>query len=281
MNITADHCAGLVRERNYERYLGALYAPARLRPHLFAIYAFDEEVARIADAVTEPLAGEIRLQWWRDAVDSLAEGATGNPVARAVQSAIREHGLPSDLFHAAIDARSFDLSGAAMPDCEHLDAYLDATAGSTMGLAIRLLAPDSAAAAAPAALAAARAAGLLRLLRNLARQASHGRVYLPESRLAFHGGSSADVLRGEATPAVLRVIAELNDRMGEWMQSVAAIRVSPAAIPALLEAAVVPAYRRELKRPGYSPFERPLEIGRLRALWRVWRAARIGSIRAR
>jgi len=278
MDMAADHCAQLVRERNYERYVAALFAPAALRPHLFAIYAFDEEISRVPDAVTEPLAGEIRLQWWRDAIEGRAEGAAGNPVARAVRSAIAEHELPRDLFHAAIDARGFELSGEAMADRERLEAYLDATAGSTMGLAVHLLSPASAPALAPAVLSAARAAGLVRLLRNLPRHASGGRVYLPAERLEAHGGSPADVLRGEATPAVRKVIAELAGWIGEFMAAQKGQRIPGAAMPAFLEAAVVPAHLRELGRPGYEPFRRPLDIGRLRSLWLIWRAARRGTI---
>ncbi|MGD9769012.1 MAG: squalene/phytoene synthase family protein, partial [Pseudolabrys sp.] len=64
----ADYCADLVRHADRARYLSALYAPEPARGHLYALYAFDAEIAKIGDIVHEPMAGEIRLQWWRDVI---------------------------------------------------------------------------------------------------------------------------------------------------------------------------------------------------------------------
>ena len=61
-----DHCAALVRDFDRDRYLAALYAPAHLRPALYALYAFNLEIARVRELAREPMPGEIRLQWWRE-----------------------------------------------------------------------------------------------------------------------------------------------------------------------------------------------------------------------
>ena len=77
------HCRGHRAQRlDRDRYLADLFAPARGAPHLFALHAFNAEVARVRDAVSEPTLGEIRLQWWRDAIASGDGG--GNPVAAAL-----------------------------------------------------------------------------------------------------------------------------------------------------------------------------------------------------
>ena len=60
-----------VRAHNPDRYLTALMAPRRVRGSLMALYAFNAELARIPALVSEPALGEIRLQWWRDAVDHM------------------------------------------------------------------------------------------------------------------------------------------------------------------------------------------------------------------
>ena len=63
-----SHCEGLIREGDPDRYFATLFAPVALRPHLFALYAFSLTVARVREAAANPMAGEIRLQWWRDAI---------------------------------------------------------------------------------------------------------------------------------------------------------------------------------------------------------------------
>jgi 15-cis-phytoene synthase len=73
MMDTAAFCENLVREQDPDRYFATLFAPAERRPGLFALYAFNIEIAKIREAVSEPIPGEIRLSWWRE----MLEGASG------------------------------------------------------------------------------------------------------------------------------------------------------------------------------------------------------------
>ena len=64
-----DAVAASARSGEPDRYLAALLAPPDARPHLLALAAFSSELARVPSLVTrEPAMGEIRLQWWRDAL---------------------------------------------------------------------------------------------------------------------------------------------------------------------------------------------------------------------
>ena len=62
----AAYCADLVREADFDRYAASLFAPPERRAQLLALYAFNAEIARVRDQISQPLAGEIRLQWWVD-----------------------------------------------------------------------------------------------------------------------------------------------------------------------------------------------------------------------
>ena len=62
-----SYCAALVREHDPDRYLATLFAPAYAREELFVLYAFDHEIGQVRRVVSEPMAGLVRLQWWRDA----------------------------------------------------------------------------------------------------------------------------------------------------------------------------------------------------------------------
>lgn len=93
------HCGQLVREHDRDRWLSALFAPEALRPHLHALAAFFHEVARIPHLVREPLAGEMRLTWWREAIEGQREAeASANPVAAALVDTARARALPLQIF---------------------------------------------------------------------------------------------------------------------------------------------------------------------------------------
>ena len=79
MTEHADYCESLVRDADKDRFLATLFASAEARPDLFALYAFDQETAAVAHRVREPMAGEIRLQWWHDAITGKTP-ADGHPV---------------------------------------------------------------------------------------------------------------------------------------------------------------------------------------------------------
>ena len=124
------HIRDLVRRGDQDRYWSALLAPEAARPHLLALFAFDIELSRIAWQVSEPQLGEIRLQWWRDALSAALTGApTDHPVLARLAEAVALHRLPHEPFLAMIDAHGFDVHGEPMPDGGALQDYLAATGG--------------------------------------------------------------------------------------------------------------------------------------------------------
>ncbi len=91
----SDHCQDLVAKADKDRFLSCLFAPQDARPHLFALYAFNVEIARIREAVSEPQVGLVRQQWWLDTIDGIYAGRTpDHPVAQALVAAIAKGDLP-------------------------------------------------------------------------------------------------------------------------------------------------------------------------------------------
>src|SRR5580693_2470065 len=100
------HCEALVRVADKDRFLAALFAPIEHRGALYALYAFNIEIARVREIIREPLAGEIRLQWWNDAIAGNAAGdVQANPVAAALLAAMARYRLPGELLTGLIAAR--------------------------------------------------------------------------------------------------------------------------------------------------------------------------------
>jgi len=96
----ADPCATIVRARDRDRYLATLYAPAAMRPALFALHALDLELAAVVSTTTEALLGEIRLAWWRE---SLTKLDTAPPPAQPTLAALATHALPLGVTGQALE----------------------------------------------------------------------------------------------------------------------------------------------------------------------------------
>jgi phytoene synthase len=131
-------CESLVRTSDRNRFLAGLFAPADARRHLWALYAFGTEISRIHAAVHNPLAGEIRLQWWRELLAG-ERPDEASPVAAALTGTIMAFQLPLDPLNGLIDAHTFDLYDEPMAGLRDLDSYAAKTEGTLFGLAAHIL----------------------------------------------------------------------------------------------------------------------------------------------
>jgi len=273
------HCEALVREGDPDRYLATLFAPAAFRPHLFALAAFSLTIARVRDAAGNPMAGEIRLQWWRDMLQGEARGdVKANPVAAALDDAIVKRRLGRQPFVDLIDARVFDLYDDPMPRVNDLEGYCGETASALIRLASLVLADGAEPGGAGAAGHAGVAYGVTGLLRALPWHARQGQVYLPADLLRENGVTREDIVSGRGGPGLVRACAELRALARRHLKAYEAGRgtVSPAARPAYLPSALVEGYLHAMERPGYDPLNTRIEIPHWRRVWRLWRAARRG-----
>jgi phytoene synthase len=273
------HCTVLVREADKDRYLANLFLPDPVRDHAFALHAFNVEVGAIRERTREPLAGEIRLQWWRDLLAGKAgSDAAGNPVAAALADTIERCQLPRELFVELVDARRFDVHEESMPTMAALEAYLRATSSSMFALvALSLEGPF----AATVSEAAGLAYGLTGLLRSFAAHASHGKIYLPVDVLEQTGAQPAQILLGEDTAALRAALAAMRGWAASRLQNAESqlSTTGAAARGAYLPLSLVRGYLDLMERPDYEPFRTPVELPQWRRQWTLWRAARASPYR--
>jgi 15-cis-phytoene synthase len=226
--VNADACAALVARADPDRWRAAMAAPLEKRGALMALYAFNAEIARAPWAASDPLLGQIRLQWWTDAIEEIYGGEKPRrhevvePLARAIAAA----DLPKPLLLEAIGARLFDTELRAFEDVHALSDHVDHTAGHLMELAARTL--EGRGPALRTIREFARGAGLAAFLRALPHFAARGRRPLP---------AGADI------PGLVRTA---RDHIG----SARARRqtVSRKLLPALLPGVLAEAQLRALER---------------------------------
>ncbi len=132
-------CAGILRKGDPDRFLATMAAPIAARPALFAIFAFNVEVARAPWVSVEPTINQMRLQWWRDVLDQIAAGdpVRRHEVATPLAAVLDPPGAA--VLARLVEARSWDIDAEPFADAAALARYIDDTAGGLMWVAARAL----------------------------------------------------------------------------------------------------------------------------------------------
>lgn len=229
MSIAA--CADLVRRGDEDRWRAAMAVPDAERGGLMALYAFNLEIARAPWVASEPLLAEIRLQWWKDAIEEIYAGAPPrrHEVVEPLARAIHEADPPRALFIETIEARLRDADPAPFDDLAALEAHVNRTAGHLAVLSAQLLG------AGDAALGVVRdygcGTGLAAFLAALPAYESRGRRPLAP----------------QLTPTAIAERAEARIAQARSRRHLVGAGIMPALLPGVLSAARLRAARR---RPG-------------------------------
>jgi phytoene synthase len=269
-----EHAAAVVREHSPDRFVSDLFAPQPARGRLLALHAFDAEIARIRFAVSEPALGEIRMQWWRDAIAG-GEGG-GNPLAEALLQTIEAVRLPRPAFDALIEARIFDLYNDPMPTLADFEGYAGETASAVVHLGALILTGGADVGAADASGHTGVALSLRDALLRFGADARRRQLLLPRDRFAALGVGVDAIFAARDTPALREALADLRAAARDHLaRAIAALRNLPNEVaPAFLALALVASDLDRLDTA--APFDPP----RLMPLWRrqlrIRRAARRG-----
>ena len=276
---TLEHCLAALRAGDRDRFLCALLTPEPVRGSISALYAFNLELARIRDSITEPMMGEVRLQWWRDLIGGKAHGeAQANPVAAGLLSALQEHRLPPATLANMIEARQFDLYDDPMPDRTTFEGYAGETASALIQLCVQVLSPEDAGQPATAAGHAGVAQSVAGALLLLPTHRARGQVYIPGDILAASGLDREAFLQGRDGASIEQAFAGFVALGREHLSAARAASkdVSEASFAAFLPMVTVQQVFDRAEGAGAALLSQPLQIAQWRRQWHFWRAARKG-----
>ena len=274
MPTNYEYCAALVREADRDRYLATLFAPAGHRDALYSLYAFNVEITRVRELAREPMPGEIRLQWWREALGGEREGeAAAHPVAAALRETLARYGMAADRLIALIDGRSFDLYDEPMATTTDLEIYGIKTQSALFAMAAEML--GGGASAELLTLDAGIAYAIAGVLHGIGRHVARRQLYVPLDVLNRHHVNRDDIFAGRIGDALRAALGDMRALARRHLAAAQAKQplAPPAILPALLPAALVAPALRQMERAGYQPllFE---PIAPWRRQWLLWRAAR-------
>ena len=201
------------------RFAAIMAAPAPARPVLFAVAAYNVEIARAPWVSAEPMVAEMRLQWW---IDALERGQIPHEIGPALEAAIAA-GVPVALLVEAAEARRWDCWSEPFSDQTAFESYIDATSGGLLMAAAQGLGVGTE--AAPAMRSAGWGAGLAQFLCAIPELEARGRVPLldglPEAVSALARQGLARLADAEHARKALDV--DTRERLAPvWLQTHAA-----------------------------------------------------------
>jgi phytoene synthase len=272
---SAAFCAEQVRSHDFDRYASTLFVTPDKRRALLALYAFNVEISRVREQVSQPLPGEIRLQWWTDMLAGSGHGGVeGNPVAAELLRTIRTYGLPVERLSRLIDEHQFDLYNDPMPSMAALEAYVHDTSSALFALGARIMGRQSEATD-HLARHAGLAQGFARVIAAFPVDAARRQLFVPLQLLESHGSGVEEVFAAKETPQLRAALDQLIGEARAHLETAMALLASapPEVRPLFLPLALVGHDLKRMSRADSDPFT-PRVTSRLRTLWTLWRASR-------
>lgn len=266
-----------LKDLDPQRYLACLYLPSAIRNDVASLWAFDAEIRRIPLLVSEPMPGEIRIQWWRDLIKSGGNAGSG-PLADALLKAIEKHALPLETFDTYLQARIFDLYQDPMPDKGTLEGYLGETEAVLFQNAAFIAGAARSSSLADASGHSGMARGITAILTNLARHRHRGQIYVPMEILQIYDFDREGWLDGEAGKRHEEVAGHMVSLADEHLKTAAeAVPTLPKDVSGVfLELAVTRSLLNVVQQNLRGLFSAPMRLSLLRQHVALLKAAITG-----
>jgi NADH dehydrogenase [ubiquinone] 1 alpha subcomplex assembly factor 6 len=251
-----SHCAAAVQTQDSDRFLTVLFAPASARDALFAIYAFNCEIAKIHESVREPMIAEIRFQWWRDAISGIFAGQSSrHPVVLALQDIVEYHDLSRDPFEELLEARAVDISLHRPKTYVEFTEFSGSISMPLMTLALNVLGVNKGELEGDISTGAV-AWGLTELLRKIPHNLKTRRSYLPTEMLTDFGVIERDLSELRPSANISNLIRHISEDVASKANCARGklSSIDRKGLSPLLCISLARQYTRRFSRLDYDPF---------------------------
>ena len=269
---TDQHIQQTLKAYDPERYLCCLYLPEEIRSVAMTLYAFDAEISRIPLLVSEPMPGEIRIQWWRDLIKSGGNVDSG-PLAEALLKTIEDNNLPRDVFDNMLEARIFDLYQDPMPDMNTYEGYLGETVSSFFHMIALASGLERSTSLSDACGHAGVAIGMTRHLSITGDLRTRGQVYFPASVLQGHELNRDSWLSQTVQPNHIAVVSEMADTASDHFEKAkTAIATLPKSIrPVFLQIMLAQPLLKQIMTDPSKCLSTHVSLSALKRQWHAFR----------
>ena len=134
-----EFCRVQFKKEEPERYFISLFAPKTVQASLWSIFAFNSELSKIKNSVTEPMIGRIRLQWWRESLEKLEENnSRGHYILEALQTLLAQKVIQLSDLMSLLDAREIEFEETPNRSIKDILKYTESTDGLLTELSAKI-----------------------------------------------------------------------------------------------------------------------------------------------
>jgi phytoene synthase len=258
------------------RWHAWLFTPEPARTAIAALFALEAELRAVVRARVDHGVTHLKLQWWKDELQRLQQGAPRHPMVQALAHALPEAAAAVKPLQEFVASLEFEFACATCEDETELDAYLALADGLCRAVAFTLGRAHEQRLE-PLARAAGQAIRGIEIIRDLRQDAMDGRIHLPLSWLAEHQLSHVELRAEDAGDGARRCLQRLADRSRRQvatalsgLDEAAAADLRGLRVLVGLHAALLDRIERERFRVGGHR----IALGPAASLWTAWRIAR-------
>jgi len=256
-----SHCREVIRKFDHDRYLSILYAPAEKRQALYGLYAFNYEISKIRETVSEPMLGEIRLQWWRESIDSIVEGnPRSHDIMPTLAQAICGYDISGEMLKDIIDGRAQELYDDSPKDLKDLEQYLGQTAGNLACLAGHILGGKD---CDDLSRRLGIAWGYVGIIRSVSYNIALNKNFIPLDLMNEFEINEAKFLSPERPKNAKEIIRVLCQQAEDHLNDIREHkgRLNPDCRSAFLLSSLARSYLKMIRKADYNPFRLAEEKG--------------------
>jgi NADH dehydrogenase [ubiquinone] 1 alpha subcomplex assembly factor 6 len=212
MSQNLSYAAQSVKANDPDRFLICMMMEADVRSDLLTLFAFNHEIAKTREVVSETMLGQIRLKWWQEAIKAYYDTgvALEHEILRDLCDVISRRKLDYNDFEMMIYAREFDLEDVLPGNLEGLANYCDFTLSPLMRLVLQIM-EDTANTGHEPVQAVAINYAVSGLLRALPFHAHHNRCYMPEDLMQRISQDKYDLFAGKISSEFPKLVKEVAD----------------------------------------------------------------------
>ncbi|XP_072107820.1 NADH dehydrogenase (ubiquinone) complex I, assembly factor 6 isoform X1 [Mobula birostris] len=255
------YCVQVVRNRDYEGFLTSLLLPSELRCSVFALRAFNVELAQVQDVVSQKTLGLMRIQFWRQLIEDVySNNPPHQPIAIELWKAVRKHKLTKRWFLRIIDERERNLNEKAYRNIQELESYAENAQSSFIYLLLEVLGVRDLHAD-HAASHIGKAQGIVTCLRATPYHSTRRKVYLPLDICLLHGASQEDFIRGNREKHVRDVVFDVASQAHVHLEHARSFygKVPSRAYPAFLQTVILDDYLKKIRKVDFDVFHPSLQ----------------------
>ncbi|GIY09141.1 NADH dehydrogenase complex I, assembly factor 6 [Caerostris extrusa] len=205
-----QYCQSAVRKYDYENYLCTLLLQEPVKSAAFVIRAFNVEIAQVRDSVSTSSIGEMRMKFWKDALErTFAGNPPEQPVTQELAKIIRNNELSKSWFLRLITSRELLLHDKPFVTVKELENYCDQAVVSVYYLILQA-SGTSDVHCDHAANHIGKSQGICNFLRGIPFNASKGRFLLPLEIMSKYKISQEMLFREEQKKSLQDAVYELS-----------------------------------------------------------------------